>query len=580
MVSGTVTKEKTDSKESPAKVVTGGEALILSLLEENVDTIFGYPGGAIMPIYDILYGYRDRLNHILVRHEQGAIHAAEGYARVLKKTGVCFATSGPGAANLITGIADAQLDSTPLVCITAQVPSCLLGTDGFQETDVIGISMPVTKWNYQVTTADEIPETIAKAFYIANSGRPGPVMVNITRDAQLETSEFRYQKCRRIRSYFPVPKVNREDIDKAVEIIDNAEKPLIVAGHGVLISGAHRELRHFAERSGIPVACTLLGLSAFPTGHPLYAGMPGMHGNYAPNIKTNECDVLIAVGMRFDDRVTGDLKTYAKQAKVIHIEIDRSEIDKNVITDVAINADAKAALHSLAGKVRQKSYPQWQNEFKECYKVEEDRVINGQVKPASGDLKMAEVIKMVSGKTRGRAIFVTDVGQHQMMAARYTDHKKPDSFVTSGGLGTMGFGLPAAIGAKTARPDREVVLFVGDGGIQMTIQEMATIKESGLNIKIVLLNNSFLGMVRQWQEMFFDKRYSATNMPSPDFLAIARGYGMSGERVKCRDELEKAVNRMLKHKDEAYILEVLVEKEDNVFPMVPAGESVSNVRFE
>jgi len=552
---------------------------MLALIEEGVDTLFGYIGGAIMPIYDALYDQSDKLNHILTRHEQGAIHAAQGYARVSKKIGVCFATSGPGATNIITGLADAQLDSTPLVCITGQVHSQLLGSDAFQEQDIISISMPVTKWNIQVTKPEEISNAIAKAFYIANSGRPGPVLVDITKDAQLGLLDFSYNKCTEIRSYFPYPKVDLLDIKKAADLINASKKPLILCGHGVLLSGAEKDLLDFAEKADIPVASTLLGLSAIPNSNRLYVGMLGMHGNYAPNIKTNECDLLIAVGMRFDDRVTGDLLRYAKQAKVIHIEIDQSEINKNVSVDVGIHADAKEALISLNTLINKSTHTDWLNEFNDCYKVEFEKVISKQLHPGDGAIQMGEVVDIIANKTNGNAIIITDVGQNQMMAARYYKFNQANSFVTSGGLGTMGFGLPAALGAKTGNPSREVIAFIGDGGFQMTIQELGTYYQLGITIKVVILNNNFLGMVRQWQEMFFDKRYSYTEMVNPDFTAIAKGYHLKSRKITKREDLNDALNEMLAC-NSTYILEIEVKQEDNVMPMVPAGESVSNIRLE
>jgi len=561
------------------KNIRGADAVMLALIEEGVDTLFGYIGGAIMPIYDALYDQSDKLNHILTRHEQGAIHAAQGYARVSKKIGVCFATSGPGATNIITGLADAQLDSTPLVCITGQVHSQLLGSDAFQEQDIISISMPVTKWNIQVTKPEEISNAIAKAFYIANSGRPGPVLVDITKDAQLGLLDFSYNKCTEIRSYFPYPKVDLLDIKKAADLINASKKPLILCGHGVLLSGAEKDLLDFAEKADIPVASTLLGLSAIPNSNRLYVGMLGMHGNYAPNIKTNECDLLIAVGMRFDDRVTGDLLRYAKQAKVIHIEIDQSEINKNVSVDVGIHADAKEALISLNTLINKSTHTDWLNEFNDCYKVEFEKVISKQLHPGDGAIQMGEVVDIIANKTNGNAIIITDVGQNQMMAARYYKFNQANSFVTSGGLGTMGFGLPAALGAKTGNPSREVIAFIGDGGFQMTIQELGTYYQLGITIKVVILNNNFLGMVRQWQEMFFDKRYSYTEMVNPDFTAIAKGYHLKSRKITKREDLNDALNEMLAC-NSTYILEIEVKQEDNVMPMVPAGESVSNIRLE
>lgn len=576
----TQTKTQNAGKKAEKRKVSGAEAIVLSLLEEGVELMFGYVGGAIMPVYDVLYDYQEQLQHVMVRHEQGAIHAAQGYARIARKPGVCLATSGPGATNLITGLADAMLDSTPLVCITGQVPSGLLGTDAFQETDVVGVSMPVTKWNYQITRPEEIPEAFAKAFFIARSGRPGPVLLDITKDAQFGELEYSYEKFTSIRSYIPYPKLEEEAVDRAAELINSAKKPLLLVGQGVLLSGAQEELKEFVEKTGIPVASTLLGLSAFPSNHPLFTGMLGMHGNYAPNINTNKCDLLIGLGMRFDDRVTGNLKTYAKQAKVIHIEIDRAEINKNVKSDVAVISDAKQALQALLPKVEAKSHPEWLESFNQLYKYEFEKVIERDCYPSDGGLLMGEVVHNLSRKTNGEAILVSDVGQHQMAAARYYQFNKTESQITSGGLGTMGFGVPAAMGAKLAAKDsREVVVVVGDGGFQMTIQELGTIAQLNLPVKIILLNNNFLGMVRQWQDLFFSKRYSYTELTNPDFLAVSKGFGVTGRTINKREELSSALDEMLEHKG-PYLLEVKVEKEVNIFPMVPAGGTVSEMRLE
>ena len=559
--------------------ISGAEAVIRCLLEEGVDLVYGYPGGAIMPVYDELYKYQNELHHVLVRHEQGAAHAAQGYARATGKVGVAIATSGPGATNLVTGIADAQIDSTPLVCITGQVGKHLLGSDAFQETDIIGISTPVTKWNYQVTEADEIPEIMAKAFYIAKSGRPGPVLVDITKNAQFDLMDFSYKKCTGIRSYHPKPVLNLQKVQEAADIINNAKKPFIVFGQGIILSEAEEQLKRFVEKSGIPAAWTILGLSALPTDHPLNVGMVGMHGNYGPNLLTNECDVLIALGMRFDDRVTGNLATYAKQAKVIHFEIDPAEVDKNVKTEVAVLADVKEALTALIPLIDKKSHDAWHNEFKKKYEIELEAVINEELKPTNGKgISMGETIEMINKHSKGDAIIVSDVGQHQMFACRYAKFNSTKSNVTSGGLGTMGFGLPAAIGAKMGRPDREVVAIIGDGGFQMNIQELGTIFQTQVPVKIVVLNNEFLGMVRQWQELFFDNRYASTKMINPNFIAIAEGYHIKSRKVSQREDLDAAVAEMLASKD-SYFLEVMIEKENNVFPMIPTGASVSDMRL-
>lgn len=559
--------------------VTGSQAVLLSLMEEGTEFIFGYPGGAIMPVYDAMMEYHEKIKHILTRHEQGAVHAAQGYARVTGRVGVCMATSGPGATNLITGIADAQIDSTPIVCITGQVASPLLGTDAFQETDVIGISMPVTKWNYLITNASEIPEIIAKAFHIARTGRPGPVLIDISKDAQFGQLDYNYIKCNHIRSYIPKPRHNEEQVKRAADLINQSKKPFILFGQGIILGNAEDEFKEFVEKSGIPASWTILGVAALPTGHPQNMGMLGMHGNYAPNIKSNECDTLIAIGMRFDDRVTGDLKRYLKQAKVIHLEIDPAEVDKNVKADVAVLGDVKDTLPLLTKLVEKKDYSQWIGEFKKLYAIEEEIVIKNDLYPTKEGLTAGEVIRLINEKTNGNTIFVTDVGQHQMFASRYCKISGKRSFVTSGGLGTMGFGLPAAFGAKVGAPDKEVILIVGDGGFQMTIQELGTINQSDVAVKVVLMNNKFLGMVRQWQELFFDSRYSQTHMVNPDFIKIADGYGISGKKVLHRPELSAAVDEMLKSKG-PYVLEVSIEKEDNVFPMVPTGASVSEVMLE
>ena len=559
--------------------ITGAEAVIKCLLAENIELIYGYPGGAIMPIYDKLYLYQKELKHILTRHEQGATHAAQGFARVTGKTGVVFATSGPGAPNLITGIADAQIDSTPMVCITGQVSSGLLGTDAFQETDIVSISTPVTKWNYQITKAEEIPAILAKAFYIANSGRPGPVLVDITKDAQFGELDFKYDKCTNIRSYITVPPMDIAKVKEAAQLINSAKKPFVVMGQGVLLGKAEKELKAFIEKANIPTATTALGLSGLETDHPLYVGMVGMHGNYAPNIKTNDCDVLIAIGMRFDDRVTGDLKRYAKQAKIIHFEIDPAEIDKNVKTDIAVLGDVKETLKAILPFINKNSHPKWNKEFKDLYQKEYDEVIENQLYPTKEGLTMGEVIEGINKVTNGDAVIVSDVGQNQMFACRYAKFNQTRSKVTSGGLGTMGFALPAAIGAKMGAPNREVIAIIGDGGFQMTIQELGTIFQTKVPVKIVVLNNNFLGMVRQWQELFFDKRYASTEMVNPDFMKIVEGYDIKAKKVAKRADLQAAIEEMVTSK-EAYFLEVVIEKEDNLFPMVPAGNSVSEIRLK
>ena len=573
------TKKNNRINSTKTERISGSEAIIKCLLAEGVDILYGYPGGAIMPVYDELYKYQDKIHHVLTRHEQGATHAAQGYARISGRTGVAIATSGPGATNLITGIADAQIDSTPMVCITGQVGSHLLGSDAFQETDIIGISTPVTKWNHQITKASEIPEILAKAFYIAKSGRPGPVLIDITKDAQFEEFDFEYKKCTVIRSYKPIPKTNEADLKAAAELINKAKKPMIVWGQGVILGKAEDEFKVVIEKTGIPSAWTILGVSAIPTSHPLNVGMVGMHGNYGPNVLTNDCDVLIAIGMRFDDRVTGNLATYAKQAKIVHFEIDPAEVDKNVKTDVAVLGDAKASLKAILPLLNANSHSEWHQKFKDLYKVEYEKVIKADLHPTKEGLTMGEVLKEINIQTKGEAAIVSDVGQHQMVACRYADFNVSKSNITSGGLGTMGFALPAAIGAKMAAPEREVVAIIGDGGYQMTIQELGTIFQQKTPVKIVVLNNEFLGMVRQWQQLFFDKRYASTEMVNPDFVAIAKGYHIAAQKVTKRDNLKTAVKEMIDH-DGPYFLEVRVEKEDNVFPMIPTGASVSDIRLE
>ncbi|MGY5354921.1 biosynthetic-type acetolactate synthase large subunit [Wenyingzhuangia sp. IMCC45467] len=558
--------------------IIGAEAVVKSLLEEGVDVAYGYPGGAIMPIYDELYKYQDQLHHVLTRHEQGAAHAAQGYARTSGKVGVALATSGPGATNLITGIADAQIDSTPMVCITGQVASHLLGTDAFQETDVISISSPITKWNCQVTKSEDIPAAIAKAFYIAKSGRPGPVLIDITKDAQQGELDYSYEKCTHVRSYKPVPETNIEKVKQAADIINSAKKPMIIFGQGVILGSAEAELKAFVEKSGIPSAWTVLGLSALATNHPLNVGMVGMHGNYGPNKLTNECDVLIAIGMRFDDRVTGDLSKYAKQAKVVHFDIDPAEIDKNVKTDVAVIGDAKDTLSKVLDFVNKKEHTAWLNEFRAFDKIEFEKVINGQLNPTKEGLTMGEVLQGINKAAKDNAVIVSDVGQHQMMAVRYANFTNTRSNVTSGGLGTMGFALPASIGAKMGAPERDVVAIIGDGGYQMTCQELGTILQTGTAVKIVVLNNEFLGMVRQWQQLFFDRRYASTEMINPDFIKLAEAYSIPAKKVVKREDLQSAIDEMIAC-ETSYFLEVMVEKEDNVFPMVPTGASVSDVRL-
>ncbi len=571
---------QTDVLPTKPEIISGSEAVMKAFVDEGVEYIFGYPGGAIMPIYDALYDYAEQLQHILVRHEQGAIHAAQGYARTSGKPGIVFATSGPGATNLVTGLADALIDSTPVVCITGQVFAHLLGTDAFQETDIINITTPITKWNYQVTDASEIPAALAKAFYIAKSGRPGPVLIDITKNAQVQRFDFRgYEKCDYIRSYRPKPIVRKEYIREAARLINEAQKPLVVFGQGVILGKAEAEFKAFIEKAGLPAAATILGLSALPTEHPQHMGMLGMHGNYAPNVLTNECDVLIAVGMRFDDRVTGRLDRYARQAKVIHLDIDPAEIDKNVKSTVPVWGDCKETLPVLTGLLEQKLYPQWMARFKELEAEEVTECIHKELYPQKDELTMGEVIRILNDLTGGNAVIVTDVGQHQMVTCRYAAFRQTKSNITSAGLGTMGFALPAAIGARFGAPHRTVVAIMGDGGVQMTIQELGTVMQTGINVKMLILNNSFLGMVRQWQELFHNRRYSFVEIESPDFVQVAKGYRIPAASVSVRENLESALKKMLET-DGPYLLEVKVGKENNVFPMVEAGTSVSEIRLK
>lgn len=578
------TLEKTETAELDATPtitqISGSQAVLEALFHEGVDTIFGYPGGAIMPIYDALYDYADKLNHILVRHEQGGIHAAQGYARTSGRVGVAFATSGPGATNLVTGLADAMIDSNPIVCITGQVFASLLGTDAFQETDVINITTPITKWNYQVTDATEIPSVLAKAFYIAKTGRPGPVLIDITKNAQIQLFDYKgYEKCDHVRSYRPSPIVRREYVEEAAKLINQAKKPFVLFGQGVILGKAEQEFKDFIEKGGFPAAATVMGLSALETDHPQHVGMLGMHGNYAPNVMTNSCDVLIAVGMRFDDRVTGRLDKYAKQAKVVHLDIDPAEIDKNVKTTVPVWGDCKETLPMLTELLEKSDHSAWLNEFRELEKEEIKEVIHDELNPTGDVMTMGEVVRVLNELTNGDAVIVTDVGQHQMVACRYAKYNQSKSNVTSGGLGTMGFGLPAAIGAWYGAPHRDIIAIIGDGGIQMNIQELGTIMQFGAKVKILILNNSFLGMVRQWQQLFNDKRYSFVNITSPDFVALAKSYYINGTKVSERAELRSALQAMLDH-DDSYLLEVVVGKENNVFPMVAQGASVSEIRLK
>ena len=575
----TLKEIKTEGKKDATLNISGAEAIIHCLLAEGVDLLYGYPGGAIMPVYDELYKFQDKLTHVLTRHEQGATHAAQGYARISGKVGVAMATSGPGATNLVTGLADAQIDSTPMVCITGQVPRHLLGSDAFQETDIIGISTPVTKWNYQITKASEIPEVMAKAFYIAKSGRPGPVLIDITKNAQFDKFEFSYKKCNGVRSYNPTPKPDMNAIEAAAALINSAKKPYIVWGQGVILGKAEEELKALIEKAGIPAAWTIMGASAIDSDHPLNVGMVGMHGNYGPNLLTNECDVLLAIGMRFDDRVTGRLEDYATQAKVIHFEIDPAEINKNVHADVAVLGDSKETLGLLLPLLTTNKHEAWHTIFKEKYQIEFDTVIKNDIHPTKDGLTMGEVIEEINIASKHKAAIVSDVGQHQMIACRYAKFKETKSNITSGGLGTMGFALPAAIGAKQGAMDREVIAIIGDGGYQMTIQELGVIFQHNIPVKIVVLNNDHLGMVRQWQELFFDKRYASTVMVNPDFVKIAEGYHIEARRVSERKDLKEAIEEMIAS-DKPYFLEVKVEKEDNVFPMIPSGASVSEVRLK
>jgi acetolactate synthase-1/2/3 large subunit len=575
-----VSKQKREAIKTETTMMSGADAIINSLIDEGVDYIFGYPGGANMPMYDSLHQIGDdKIKHILARHEQGAIHAAQGYARSSGKVGVVFATSGPGATNIITGIADAYLDSTPLVCITGQVNASLLGSDAFQETDITGVTSPVTKWNYQLTKEDEIVEVITKAFYIAGSGRPGPVLVDVAKDIQFKDVEYAFKKCSYVKSYVALPELNNEDIKEAAEAINNAKKPMIIYGQGVILSEAEKELKELVEKADIPAANTLLGISALETDHPNAVGMVGMHGNYAPNIMTNSCDVLIAIGMRFDDRITGDLNQYAKQAKVVHFDIDKSEFHKNVKADIAVLGDAKETLQATLALINKNEHKSWKQEFDDLEAVEKKEIWDEILEPTDGAITMAEVVRRVSELTNNEAVVVTDVGQHQMFASRYSKFNNTKSFISSGGLGTMGFGLPAAIGAKLGAPDKLIVSFSGDGGFQMTMQELGTIMEYGIDVKAIVLNNSFLGMVRQWQDLFFDKRYASTPMKSPDFGKIVSAYDVAYNKVTERENLVEALKEMLEH-DGSYVLEITVKEELNVFPMVPGGAAVTDVRLK
>ncbi len=576
----TKTETKPQGEKEAGKKISGAEILLRSLIAENVETIFGYPGGAIMPVYDALYSFQKELKHILVRHEQGSIHAAQGFARVSGKPGVVFATSGPGATNLVTGLADALIDSTPLVCITGQVFAHLLGTDAFQETDVVNTTIPVTKWNVQVTEAKDIAPAVAKAFYIATTGRPGPVLIDITKNAQNEMiEEAEYQRCSSVRTYKPTPVLQMDQVEAAAELINNAKRPYILVGQGVLLSNASKELLAFIEKTDIPVAATLLGLGAFPADHSNYVGFLGMHGNYGPNLNTNECDVLISIGMRFDDRVTGNVSRYAKQAKIIHIDIDKAEINKIVKADVPVHADAKEALLALTKYCNPNNHEAWRQTFHKLNQVEYEKVTHRELNHPQDVLKMGEVINHLSKMTNGEAIVVSDVGQHQMATSRYYKYKQPRTNVTSGGAGTMGFALPAALGAKLAMPQKQVVAIIGDGGFQMTVQELGTIMQYEIPVKVIVLNNSFLGMVRQWQQLFHEKRYSATEMVNPDFVKISQAYNIPAAKVERRADLLPTLQKML-DSPTSFFVEIVVGKEDNVFPMVPAGGCVSDCMLE
>lgn len=573
-------KEETAISVRETKQISGSVAVLEALVEEGVDVIFGIPGGATIAIYDALFDYREKLEHILVRHEQGAIHASQGYARTSGKVGVALATSGPGATNMITGIADAMIDSTPVVCITGQVYAHLLGSDAFQETDIINISSAITKWNYQITDAREIPSILAKAFYIARTGRPGPVLIDITKNAQLQLFDYTgYTKCNHVRSYRPKPIIRKNYIEQAAGLINQAKRPMILWGQGIILGGAEKEFKTFIEKAGIPSAWTILGAGVISNDHPLNVGMLGMHGNYAPNVLTNECDVLIAIGMRFDDRVTGRLDKYAKQAKVIHLDIDPAEIDKNVKSTVPVWGDCKETLPILTALIEQRKHTEWLAKFQAYYQEEFKEVIYPELNPASGEITMGEVIRILNDLTKGEAIIVSDVGQNQMVTSRYAKLNKTRSNVTSGGLGTMGFALPAGIGAKYGALERMVIVIAGDGGFQMNLQELGTIMQNKVDIKIIILNNRFLGMIRQWQELFNDSRYSFSDLESPDFVALAASYKIAGLCVSDRSELPGALNEMINSKG-SFLLEVMVTKENNVFPMVAQGCSLSEIRLK